>query len=422
MDVHQNRDVVENPSINSNNNSPINSSSGNSPPPTNNENLHHHVHDDNDDDQQPTTKYCEQVSKYLPGFRFNPKDEELVDFYLKKKVANEQLPSNVVIDVELYKFNPEYLAENHKPRGENQWFFFTPRDRKYPNGERPNRAAGSGYWKATGADRPVVSNEDKIGFRKALVFYQGKAPNGVKTDWIMHEYRLNQPSKRKRIGNDMRLDDWVLCRIYKKPNKSPSKNERKVEENHHGVHERHAKKSISDTSLITSSPSEDYNEALIPSSSQNHNSNNNNNAYDHRHMINPNPRYPELQRINIHQNPNFMERQPPRIPPLPPATYFQQHHQDLTNPNPGLTMDENAFRGLEPLSSSLYHSTGIKSEDDSSFGYHYQHDDAYGTVPSLLYGYNYGFSPNMDTSLDHSVMRMDNTDNVIDSFTSHRQV
>ncbi|CAO2837794.1 unnamed protein product [Amaranthus hypochondriacus] len=28
-----------------------------------------------------------------------------------------------------------------------------------------------------------------LGIKKALVFYAGKAPKGVKTNWIMHEYR-----------------------------------------------------------------------------------------------------------------------------------------------------------------------------------------------------------------------------------------
>lgn len=58
-----------------------------------------------------------------------------------------------------------------------------------------------------------MSNKDKIGFRKALVFYKGKPPNGDKTDWIMHEYRLNEPPK-KRIttgtDNDMRVQYMLL--------------------------------------------------------------------------------------------------------------------------------------------------------------------------------------------------------------------
>ncbi len=76
--------------------------------------------------------------------------------------------------------------------GEREWYFFSPRDRKYPNGVRPNRAAASGYWKATGTDKPIhMSNgHGKVGVKKALVFYRGKAPKGEKTNWIMHEYRL----------------------------------------------------------------------------------------------------------------------------------------------------------------------------------------------------------------------------------------
>ncbi|CAH2077782.1 unnamed protein product [Thlaspi arvense] len=97
--------------------------------------------------------------------------------------------------------------------GEKEWYFFSPRDRKYPNGSRPNRVAGSGYWKATGTDKIITSDGRRVGIKKALVFYAGKAPKGSKTNWIMHEYRLIEHS---RSHGSSKLDDWVLCRIYKK--------------------------------------------------------------------------------------------------------------------------------------------------------------------------------------------------------------
>lgn len=91
--------------------------------------------------------------------------------------------------------------------GENEWYFFSPRDRKYPNGARPNRAAVSGYWKATGTDKAIYSGAKYVGVKKALVFYQGKPPKGIKSDWIMHEYRLNESrsSPNKQHGSSMRV-------------------------------------------------------------------------------------------------------------------------------------------------------------------------------------------------------------------------
>ncbi|KAJ6823228.1 NAC domain-containing protein 68-like [Iris pallida] len=155
-----------------------------------------------------------------PGFRFHPTDEELVLHYLCKKVAYQRLPVPIIAEVDLYKYDPWQLPEMAL-FGQKEWYFFTPRDRKYPNGSRPNRAAGRGYWKATGADKPVTpkGSSRPLGIKKALVFYSGKAPRGVKTDWIMHEYRLadkNRDANKK--GSSLRLDEWVLCRLYNKKN------------------------------------------------------------------------------------------------------------------------------------------------------------------------------------------------------------
>ncbi|KAI5386524.1 NAC transcription factor 25 [Lathyrus oleraceus] len=186
---------------------------------------------------------CSHHPHLPPGFRFHPTDEELVVHYLKRKAASAPLPVAIIAEIDLYKFDPWELPSK-ATFGEQEWYFFSPRDRKYPNGARPNRAATSGYWKATGTDKPILTCDGhvKVGVKKALVFYGGKPPKGVKTNWIMHEYRLitdhnnnnssynaasktpslvgvdHPPSNNKK--NSLRLDDWVLCRIYKKNNSS----------------------------------------------------------------------------------------------------------------------------------------------------------------------------------------------------------
>ncbi|KAF0907566.1 hypothetical protein E2562_018374 [Oryza meyeriana var. granulata] len=169
-----------------------------------------------------------QATSLPPGFRFHPTDEELILHYLRNRAAAAQCPVPIIADVDIYKFDPWDLP-SMAVYGESEWYFFSPRDRKYPNGIRPNRAAGSGYWKATGTDKPIHDSAtgDSVGVKKALVFYSGRPPKGTKTSWIMHEYRLatadplatayKPASSSCRFRNvSMRLDDWVLCRIYKK--------------------------------------------------------------------------------------------------------------------------------------------------------------------------------------------------------------
>ncbi|KAI5059608.1 hypothetical protein GOP47_0025927 [Adiantum capillus-veneris] len=52
--------------------------------------------------------------------------------------------------------------------------------------------------------------------RKTLVFYRGRAPHGQKTDWIMHEYRLDESSEVNGASFGNNEDGWVVCRVFKK--------------------------------------------------------------------------------------------------------------------------------------------------------------------------------------------------------------
>ncbi|KAJ8443202.1 hypothetical protein Cgig2_005753 [Carnegiea gigantea] len=127
-----------------------------------------------------------------PGFRFYPTDEELVDYYLRRKVNSRRIDLDFIKEVDLYKIEPWDLQEICRigNQEQNEWYFFSHKDKKYPTGTRTNRATVAGFWKATGRDKAICSKHDLIGMRKTLVFYKGRAPNGQRSDWIMHEYRL----------------------------------------------------------------------------------------------------------------------------------------------------------------------------------------------------------------------------------------
>ncbi|KAK2367739.1 NAC (No Apical Meristem) domain transcriptional regulator superfamily protein [Trifolium repens] len=151
-----------------------------------------------------------------PGFRFHPTDEELLYYYLRKKVSYEAIDLDVIREVDLNRLEPWDLKDKCRIGSgpQNEWYFFSHKDKKYPTGTRTNRATTAGFWKATGRDKAIYhTNSKRIGMRKTLVFYTGRAPHGHKTDWIMHEYRLDDDDTA-----EVQEDGWVVCRVFKKKN------------------------------------------------------------------------------------------------------------------------------------------------------------------------------------------------------------
>ncbi|XP_065864531.1 protein CUP-SHAPED COTYLEDON 2 [Euphorbia lathyris] len=166
--------------------------------------MDNYRHFDNGDTQLP------------PGYRFHPTDEELITYYLLKKVLDSNFSGRAIAEVDLNKCEPWELPEKAK-MGEKEWYFFSLRDRKYPTGLRTNRATEAGYWKATGKDREIYSSKtcSLVGMKKTLVFYRGRAPKGEKSNWVMHEYRLEGKFAYHYLSRSSK-DEWVISRVFQK--------------------------------------------------------------------------------------------------------------------------------------------------------------------------------------------------------------
>ncbi|XP_030519791.1 NAC domain-containing protein 92-like [Rhodamnia argentea] len=160
-------------------------------------------------------KEHQQLIDLPPGFRFHPTDEEIITHYLTQKVLDSSFSASAISEVDLNKCEPWDMPKKAK-MGEKEWYFFCQRDRKYPTGTRTNRATESGYWKATGKDKEICRGRGRlVGMKKTLVFYRGRAPKGEKTNWVMHEYRLEGKLAYYNLSRATK-DEWVVSRVFHK--------------------------------------------------------------------------------------------------------------------------------------------------------------------------------------------------------------
>nr|XP_043639942.1 NAC domain-containing protein 78-like [Erigeron canadensis] len=158
-------------------------------------------------------------SSLIPGFRFHPTDIELVMYYLKRKILGKKFIVNAVAEVNIYDFSPWDLPDKSSLKSRDlEWFFFVPKLKKYSNGSRFNRATESGFWKATGKDRQVKYHERIVATIKTLVFHLWKAGVGERTNWVMHEYKMED----EQLANAGVIQDmYVLCKVFEKSGSGP---------------------------------------------------------------------------------------------------------------------------------------------------------------------------------------------------------
>ncbi|KAK9071011.1 hypothetical protein SSX86_009579 [Deinandra increscens subsp. villosa] len=155
-----------------------------------------------------------------PGFRFCPTDEELVVHFLHRKASLLPYHPDIIPDLDLYPYDPWDLDGKAMAQGK-KWYYYSRRTQ--------NRVTTSGYWKSWACDEQIISSNSskRVGVKKYYVFHIGEAPEGVKTNWIMEEFKLscngsssssssssNGGRSKRRGSSKTDVSKWVICRVY----------------------------------------------------------------------------------------------------------------------------------------------------------------------------------------------------------------
>jgi hypothetical protein len=104
--------------------------------------------------------------------RPSPTDEELVSYYLRRRVLGHRLRVDAIAEIDLYRLEPWDLPSLSRIHSRDaQWYFFARLDRKVAGagaggrggpGNMTNRATPRGYWKTTGKDREVHRRDKPV--------------------------------------------------------------------------------------------------------------------------------------------------------------------------------------------------------------------------------------------------------------------
>ncbi|KAA8537666.1 hypothetical protein F0562_027344 [Nyssa sinensis] len=129
-------------------------------------------------------------------------DEELC-LSLAKIIRGSPLPGNVLADVNPYQHMPSKLPDG-------VWYFICSEQKKDTE---------IGSWKAKGEACEIFANAAITGWRTTLEFYEGQAPNGQKTDWIMQEYMI---SDKGLCENSKPKESGLLLRVFLSGERSPN--------------------------------------------------------------------------------------------------------------------------------------------------------------------------------------------------------
>ncbi|CAH8259326.1 unnamed protein product [Arabidopsis lyrata] len=149
-----------------------------------------------------------------PGFRFQPTDEELINYYLKNKImGNTWLVDDTICEINILNHHPSSFSSLSRIKSNDSiYYFFVPKQYKTETVRKRNTKEKYWYWKHSGRVK-VIEDEsgNKIGERQGFLYqkYGDPKTKGNKSRWVMHEYKITSLPHHN-------LDSYVICKIFDK--------------------------------------------------------------------------------------------------------------------------------------------------------------------------------------------------------------
>ncbi|GAU49455.1 hypothetical protein TSUD_407420 [Trifolium subterraneum] len=131
----------------------------------------------------------EGAPKLPIGFRFDPTDDILVNFYLKSKVYNQPLSLHGIQEFDVFQTEPWMLPYDRNSLKNRKYYIFDIRNRRFQNMD--TRVTGNGEWRTVEKNKELALPSNYfIGRKNTLVYWRKQGNEVVKTQWVMHEFRM----------------------------------------------------------------------------------------------------------------------------------------------------------------------------------------------------------------------------------------
>ncbi|KAG6386091.1 hypothetical protein SASPL_154978 [Salvia splendens] len=133
------------------------------------------------------------------GWRFDPTDVELIQFYLSKIVGSEPLPAKAMKEIDalhFYQHHPKNLVHGTlRLLGE---YFLIHGDEYFHGKIDKMKLVGQGNvgsWSYLGNEEEIFDEDGNvIAYKIHSTFF---SPNSMKTNWRMELYRLHVPNNQE---------------------------------------------------------------------------------------------------------------------------------------------------------------------------------------------------------------------------------